>query len=269
MLTFEMLDEDPLLKVSAEGIAEEDPGVSPKNRRCPGCRRVGCGTHAVCPGCRCVSCGTLACGCGPGCPLTMQSDNQSGDDFAEECRRRVNEQGDDYAADIALERGTRRASQTQQEDSDDDVADIVRERAQFVADIVRERKRALQVQREQEQDEADRSGIDLEDKNEDFEDPDEVKARALQENWALRVKREQEQDEADCSSIADGAASSSIEQPPLPHGGLHCPIGAALRSTRGPLKAQNKMIAVQARRSPVPVPKKVGSSQKVPLHKTH
>ena len=149
----------------------------------------------------------------------MQSDNQSGDDFAEECRRRVNEQGDDYAADVVLERGTHRALQTQQEDSDDDVAGIVRERAQFVADIVRERKsaaRALKVQREHEQDEADRSGIDLEDKNEDFEH-----CRALQEPWALRVKREQEQDEADCSSIADGAASSSMEASiaPLHHGG--------------------------------------------------
>jgi len=266
------------------GVSLLTASLAATNRRCPGCRRVSCGTRAVCPGCRCVSCGTLACGCGPGCPLP-------GVDFADVCRRRVNEQGDDYAADIVLERGTCRALQTQQEDSDEraqreraqDFADIVRERAQFVEDIVRDRK-ALQSQCEQDEaeeaeeaevqaflrsdahDEADWAArpacdIDLEDENEDLEDLDEDflrKARALQ------VKREQEQNEADRSSIADGAASSSIEQPPLPHEGLHCPIGAALRSTRAPLKAMNKMIAVQAKRGPwQPVPKKVGAAMGV------
>ena len=246
------------------GVSLLTASLAATNRRCPGCRRVSCGTRVVCPGCRCVSCGTLACGCGPGCPLP-------GVDYAEVCRRRVDEQGDDYAPGIVLERGTRRALQTQQEDSDEraqceraqDFADIARERAQFVEDIVRERK-ALQSQREQEEaeeaeeaevqaflrsdahDEADwaaRPACDID--GESLDEDESLDDESLDEDFlrkarALQFKREQEQNEADRSSIDGGAASSSMEQPPLPH-----------MSARGPLKATTKMRPLQ------PMPKRV------------
>ena len=114
------LEDDPLDKRrKLNNALQLGHVVSPKTRK----HLIFQGT--LCPGCRCESCGTDACGCGPGCPLTpparlpselaslsdslsdsgfnsllaslsdpgfASEESSEEGDFAEQCRRRVDEE---------------------------------------------------------------------------------------------------------------------------------------------------------------------------------